>query len=85
MNPFNILNDFERWFIYEKCRIVDGLTDEEARTNVQFLTNGWKLVEGMTYGGWTFAEYRNPFVPEEEIDRFIQVWGGVHINKGDFS
>lgn len=71
MNPFSILNDFERWFIYEKCRIVDGLTDEEARTNVQFLTNGWELIEGMTYGGWLTK------------DADMAIYGGVSINRGD--
>lgn len=85
MNPFNILNDFERWFIYEKCRIVDGLTDEEARTNVQFLTNGWELIDNMKYGGWAFTKYENPFVSEKEIDKFIVVWGGVFTDIGGFS
>lgn len=84
MNPFSILDEFERWFIYEKCRIVDGLTDEEARTNVQFLTNGWDLIEGLTYGGWRTKDW-DPSVNDADMERFITVYGGVHINKGDFS
>lgn len=83
-NPFNILSEFESWFIYEKCRIVDGLTDEEARINVQFLTNGWELQEGMTYGGWRTKEW-NPFVSDSDIKRFVAVYGGVSIDIGDQS
>ena len=84
MNPFSILNEFDSWFIYEKCRIVNGLTDEEARTNVQFLTNGWELIEGLEYGGWRTKTW-DPYVSDADMEKFIAVYGGVHINTGDFS
>lgn len=84
MNPFSFLDEFERWFLYEKCRIVDRLTDEQARTNVQFLMHGWDLIEGLTYGGWRTRDW-DPSVNDADMERFIAVYGGVHINKGDFS
>lgn len=49
---------------------MDGLTDEEARTNVQFLTNGWDLIEGMTYGGWRTRDW-DPSV--SDTDKVVKV------------
>jgi hypothetical protein len=50
--PYNFMTQNDEWFYWHKCVMFDKLTPEQATTNVHFNKNGWKLIDGMKYGGW---------------------------------
>mgnify|MGYP000906087452 CR=1 FL=1 len=51
--PYDFMHQHEDWFYWHKCILFDKLTPEQATNNVKFKKNGWKLLDGMKYGGWT--------------------------------
>jgi hypothetical protein len=51
--PFDFMSDFDGWWLYMKCRIVDDLSHEYARENVLAHKSGWVLLPGFKHGGWS--------------------------------
>ena len=48
------MTELDDWFYWHECVMFYKFTPEQAETNVRLRKNGWKLVEGMKYGGWIF-------------------------------
>lgn len=69
MNPYSILNNFNKWWEWTHASIVHGLTPEEIRTNEAFANSGWKLLDGMIYGGWYLTDW-DFYVSEEDLEDF---------------
>jgi hypothetical protein len=52
--PFDFMTEFDDWWLWQVDVIVYSLTTEQAKLNAMFREAGWKLVNGMRSGGWTY-------------------------------
>jgi len=67
--PYSILTQFDHWFHWHKCVIVDGYSPEGATQDTQFIMNGWTR---FAHGGW--VENATKFIAHAVVIKVTPVW-----------
>lgn len=56
-NPYDFINDFDKWLYWQTCVDFEGLTPKQATQDSAFVLNGWKRCHGKYSGGWSYPGY----------------------------